>query len=73
MISFYIFPKKSLRVIIEVFYTNLFIVTENAVEQPSKGNHVEGSVEPLRRDEIINCTCGYMEEDGLMIQVCYFS
>ncbi|XP_017876601.1 PHD finger protein 20 isoform X2 [Ceratina calcarata] len=25
-------------------------------------------VEQLRREEIINCTCGYMEEDGLMIQ-----
>ncbi|XP_046414567.1 PHD finger protein 20 isoform X2 [Neodiprion fabricii] len=25
-------------------------------------------VEQLRREEIINCTCGFMEEDGLMIQ-----
>ncbi|XP_020283446.1 PHD finger protein 20 isoform X2 [Pseudomyrmex gracilis] len=25
-------------------------------------------VEQLRKEEIINCTCGYMEEDGLMIQ-----
>jgi len=26
------------------------------------------SSENLRKEEIINCTCGYMEEDGLMIQ-----
>lgn len=25
-------------------------------------------VEQLRKEEIINCTCGFMEEDGLMIQ-----
>ena len=25
-------------------------------------------LERLRREEIINCTCGFMEEDGLMIQ-----
>lgn len=25
-------------------------------------------LERLRREEIINCTCGLMEEDGLMIQ-----
>ncbi|XP_071569616.1 PHD finger protein 20 isoform X5 [Temnothorax nylanderi] len=25
-------------------------------------------VEQLRREEIINCTCGFVEEDGLMIQ-----
>ncbi|XP_069687402.1 uncharacterized protein [Periplaneta americana] len=26
------------------------------------------SVEQLRKEELINCTCGFMEEDGLMIQ-----
>jgi hypothetical protein len=32
----------------------------------------EGSpVEHLRKEELINCKCGYMEEDGLMIQVVY--
>ena len=25
--------------------------------------------EQLRKEELINCTCGFMEEDGLMIQV----
>jgi hypothetical protein len=28
-------------------------------------------VEHLRKEELINCKCGYMEEDGLMIQVVY--
>jgi hypothetical protein len=28
-------------------------------------------VEHLRKEELINCTCGFMEEDGLMIQVMY--
>jgi hypothetical protein len=28
-------------------------------------------VEHLRKEELINCKCGYMEEDGLMIQVMY--
>lgn len=31
----------------------------------------ESNLENLRKEEIINCTCGYMEEDGLMIQVRY--
>lgn len=26
-------------------------------------------IERLRSEEIINCTCGFREEDGLMIQV----
>jgi hypothetical protein len=26
-------------------------------------------IEQFRREEIINCTCGFMEEDGLMISV----
>jgi hypothetical protein len=30
-------------------------------------------VEHLRKEELINCKCGYMEEDGLMIQVVYQS
>jgi hypothetical protein len=29
-------------------------------------------VEHLRKEELINCTCGFMEEDGLMIQVVYY-
>jgi hypothetical protein len=31
----------------------------------------EPVVEHLRKEELINCTCGFMEEDGLMIQVMY--
>jgi hypothetical protein len=29
-------------------------------------------VDHLRKEELINCTCGFMEEDGLMIQVMYY-
>ncbi|KAJ8870776.1 hypothetical protein PR048_027075 [Dryococelus australis] len=36
--------------------------------KPVEKVHKKKTVEQLRRDELINCTCGYLEEDGLMIQ-----
>ncbi|XP_063224785.1 LOW QUALITY PROTEIN: PHD finger protein 20-like protein 1 [Bacillus rossius redtenbacheri] len=36
--------------------------------RPAGKVHKKKTVEQLRRDELINCTCGYLEEDGLMIQ-----
>uniref|UniRef100_A0A1B6FAE6 PHD-type domain-containing protein n=1 Tax=Cuerna arida TaxID=1464854 RepID=A0A1B6FAE6_9HEMI len=37
--------------------------------EPLADNEAQDAVyENLRKEEIINCTCGYMEEDGLMIQ-----
>ncbi|XP_046659770.1 PHD finger protein 20-like protein 1 isoform X4 [Homalodisca vitripennis] len=37
--------------------------------EPLPDNEAQDAVyENLRKEEIINCTCGYMEEDGLMIQ-----
>ncbi|XP_023708099.1 uncharacterized protein LOC111864808 isoform X3 [Cryptotermes secundus] len=44
-----------------VHLEKLNVVTDsNAAEQPA--------VDHLRKEELINCTCGFMEEDGLMIQ-----
>jgi hypothetical protein len=56
------------------FNTNNKSKTGNNDNVPSKNNGimmVNGElikVEKLRREEIINCTCGITEEDGLMIQ-----
>lgn len=45
---------------------NLLSIESEGVMMMINGEMVK--VEQLRREEIINCTCGYMEEDGLMIQ-----
>lgn len=42
-------------------------VSDGHTAQPSP--QTEAVCENLRKEEIINCVCGYMEEDGLMIQV----
>nr|CAD7437673.1 unnamed protein product [Timema bartmani] len=40
----------------------------DAAEEESKSPLEQSKFEHLRKEELINCTCGYSEEDGLMIQ-----
>ena len=42
--------------------------TQNKIDDVQLINGELIKVEKLRREEIINCTCGIIEEDGLMIQ-----
>nr|CAD7198483.1 unnamed protein product [Timema douglasi] len=42
--------------------------SDNAAEEESKSPLEQSKFEHLRKEELINCTCGYSEEDGLMIQ-----
>ncbi|XP_043270444.1 PHD finger protein 20 isoform X3 [Venturia canescens] len=48
--------------------TDISIETEDGEGVMMMINGEMVKVEQLRREEIINCTCGFMEEDGLMIQ-----
>lgn len=57
--------------------SNVFIVDSYTEEEKTSPNTEattdEGGVviERLKSEEIINCICGFREEDGLMIQVVF--